>query len=118
RVWTVIDRQTLSPCFQRRSSLRLRRRKGAWAMRSVALPFVFVLVGGRSVAGLDRDDLGQRRLVQLVALDELGRGFHGDLALLLWVLRDQSVNAAVLERADLSACGVVSDDLHLPQRAG
>src|ERR1700722_7901662 len=81
----------------------------AGAGRSVAIAPVFVLVGGRCVAGLDRNDLRQGRLVQLVAFDELGRGFHGDLALLLRILRDQRVDAAVLERADLGARGVISD---------
>src|SRR5580692_8774344 len=68
-----------SAAFPRRSSLRL---------RSVAIALVLVLVGGCGVAGLYRNDLGQRRLVQLIALDELCRGFHGDLAFLLRVLRD------------------------------
>lgn len=114
---TIIDRQTLSPPFQRRSSLRLRRRKAACVTRSIAIAFVFVLVGGRGVAGLYRHDLGQSRLVQLVALDELGRGFHGDFALLLRVLRDQGLDGAILERGDLSARRVVSDDLYLSQSA-
>src|SRR5580692_4763301 len=73
--WTIIDRKSLSPPFQRRSSLRFRRGRRL-APRSIAIAFVFVLIGGRSVADLYRDDLGQRGLVQLVAFHELGRRFH------------------------------------------
>lgn len=71
---------------------------------------------GRSVAGLYRNDFGQSRLAQLVVLDELCRGFDGDLALLLRILRDQDVDGAVLERSHLSGRPVVSDDLS--KRAG
>src|ERR1700722_13317319 len=85
----------------------------AGAGRLVAIALVFVLVSGCCVAGLYCDDLGQRGLVQFIALDELGRGFHGDLALLLRILRDQGVDCAVFERADLGARRVVSDDLNL-----
>src|ERR1700722_13911713 len=94
--------------FSTKIKMPFRRQTAARTMGSVAIAFVFVLVGGCSVAGLYRNDLGQRGLVQFIAFDELGRGFHGDLSLLLRVLRDQGVDAAVLERADLGARRIVS----------
>jgi hypothetical protein len=89
----------------------------ACAIRSIAIAFVFVLVDGRSVASLYRNDLSQLRLVNLSPLMSFAADSMATLPLLR-VLRDQGLDGAVLERTDLSACRVVNDHLHFSQSAG